>query len=135
MINLARNFGQGYILLKDIAKWENIPEKYLSLIVIPLKSAGLLNSVRGPRGGYMLSKPPGDINIKDIMSSLEGELNFFKSRDTNFRESERWSELIINALWADLNKKIIKYFNSTSLEDLIKKYDKNNKRIPIIYDI
>ena len=71
MIALALNYGNGPILLKDIARGENISEKYLSIIMIPLRSAGLVNSNRGAYGGYSLAREPSHINLKEIVDVLE----------------------------------------------------------------
>jgi Rrf2 family protein len=62
------------LFLKEIAKNQDISEKYLSLIVIPLRSAGLIRSIRGARGGYTLAKRPDLITVADIVDVLEGEL-------------------------------------------------------------
>ena len=67
MLELAGNYGKGQVLLKDIARNEGISEKYLSLIIIPLRTAGLVQSTRGAHGGYSLAKPPGEITLKDIV--------------------------------------------------------------------
>ena len=73
MVCLAEHYGNGPILLKDIAKNQHISEKYLSLIVIPLRAAGLIQSIRGARGGYTLAKRPELITVADIVDVLEGE--------------------------------------------------------------
>jgi len=71
MLDLALHHGSGPILLKDIAKEEDISEKYLSLIVIPLKAAGLLTASRGAKGGYALAVDPSSITLKTIFECLE----------------------------------------------------------------
>src|SRR4030042_540461 len=73
MVALALNYGKDPVFLKDIAKGENISEKYLSLIIIPLRGVNLVNSVRGAHGGYNLSKEPSQITLKEIVDVLEGE--------------------------------------------------------------
>jgi Rrf2 family protein len=73
MISLAEKFGQGPAFLKDIATEQGISEKYLSLIVIPLRAAGLLFSARGAYGGYSLARNPEKISLKEIVDALEGE--------------------------------------------------------------
>jgi len=74
MASLAYNNGVKPVLLKDIAASEEISEKYLSLIVIPLRAAGLIKSVRGARGGYNLAKDPKEISLRSIIEALEGEI-------------------------------------------------------------
>jgi hypothetical protein len=59
--------------LKDIAGAEEISEKYLSLLVIPLRHAGLIHSIRGAYGGYTLAKAPSQINLGEIVAVLEGD--------------------------------------------------------------
>ena len=73
MVALAFNYGKGPVFLKDIAKGENISEKYLSLIIIPLRRVGLVNSIRGAYGGYILAKDPSQITMKEIVDVLEGD--------------------------------------------------------------
>ncbi len=134
MVNLARNYGQGYSLLKNIAKSEAISEKYLSLIVIPLRSIGLLNTLRGSKGGYMLARPPSEISIKNIMDILEEDLNLLE----NIKKEEDFvspNEKISRDLWLGLGEKIKKYLGSITLKDLIETYDKKNKKIPVNYYI
>lgn len=73
MVSLAERFGEGPAFLKDIAAEQGISEKYLSLIVIPLRSAGLLLSTRGAHGGYSLARDPEKISLKEVVDVLEGE--------------------------------------------------------------
>jgi Rrf2 family protein len=72
MLSLARSYGQGPLFLKDIAKTEEISEKYLSLIIIPLRGVGLVSSTRGAHGGYTLARSPEKITLKEIVDVLEG---------------------------------------------------------------
>ncbi len=74
MTALACANGGKPVLLKDIAASEEISEKYLSLIVIPLRAAGLIKSMRGARGGYNLAQDPSDISLRNIIEALEGEI-------------------------------------------------------------
>jgi Rrf2 family cysteine metabolism transcriptional repressor len=74
MLELALHYGEGPILLKDIAGRQGISEKYLWQLINPLKTAGLVNSLRGARGGYMLGKAPDAVSLKAILLILEGSL-------------------------------------------------------------
>jgi len=133
MMNLARNYGQGYSLLKNIAKSEGISEKYLSLIVIPLKSTGFLDTIRGSRGGYMLARPPSEISIKNIMDTLEEDLNLLER--IKKEEYISPSEKISRDLWLGLGDRIKNYLDSITLKDLIETYEKENKGVAINYSI
>jgi len=74
MVDLAVHDGNGPVLLKDAAARQDVSEKYLSQIVIPLRAAGLLQSTRGPRGGYRLGKASRDITVADIVEALDGSI-------------------------------------------------------------
>jgi Rrf2 family cysteine metabolism transcriptional repressor len=128
MINLARNFNNGYSLLKDIAKSENISEKYLSLIVMPLKSSGFLNAVRGSRGGYCLSSPPSEIRIKDVIETMEGDLCLLECVK-NKSACSRSNNCVSRDLWLGLSNKIVEYLNSLTLEDIINMQNIKNEKL------
>ena len=67
MADLADNYGKAPVFLKDIARREDISEKYLSIIVISLRSAGLIQSTRGAHGGYVLIRPPEEISVEGYL--------------------------------------------------------------------
>lgn len=71
MIDLARNYKQGPLILKEVAKREKVSKKYLEQIVIKLIKANLIKSIRGPKGGYGLNKQPEKIRVLDIYKVLE----------------------------------------------------------------
>lgn len=75
MYNLKENMGKGPISLKDIAKDENLSESYLEQLFSLLKKHGLVDSIRGAGGGYVLAKDPKDIPIGDIINALEGDIS------------------------------------------------------------
>lgn len=119
MLSLASNFQKGYMLLKDVARREGISEKYLSLIVIPLRKAGLLVSSRGANGGYRLSKPPSEINLKEIIEPLEGDLYVIECiRGKEI--CEKANVCTSHDIWELLGKKIADFLDTITLEDLLK---------------
>ncbi|MEI6437386.1 MAG: Rrf2 family transcriptional regulator [Candidatus Omnitrophota bacterium] len=74
MIDLAIYGAKGSVLLRDIAKRQEISEKYLGHLVPLLKSAGLLNATRGANGGFVLIGDPSVITLKDIIEAVEGPI-------------------------------------------------------------
>jgi Rrf2 family cysteine metabolism transcriptional repressor len=72
MIFLAKNYGQGPLSLRQIAKKKKLPFKYLEQVVIPLREAGLIEAKEGKGGGYFLKKKPAKISIAQIAEALEG---------------------------------------------------------------
>jgi len=75
MLALARAHGRGSTFLKDIAERENLPGTYLEQLMVPLRKASLVQAVRGARGGYTLSRHPGEITVLAILEALEGPLS------------------------------------------------------------
>jgi Rrf2 family protein len=74
MMMLARRHDQGAIRIRDIAYEEVLPEKFLELILLELKNARLVESVRGAKGGYELRRPPSEIHLSEIIRLIDGPL-------------------------------------------------------------
>src|SRR5574337_1096527 len=72
MLDLAYHYGQGPIQSGDIAGRQYIPEQYLDQLLITLRRAGLVKSVRGPQGGHMLARHPHQIMMGEVLQALEG---------------------------------------------------------------
>jgi len=74
MMMLARRYSQGAIRIHDIAYEEGLPEKFLELILLELKNARIVESVRGAKGGYQLRRPPSEIHLSEIIRLIDGPL-------------------------------------------------------------
>src|SRR5436305_5542424 len=74
MMMLARHHNQGAIRIRDIAYEEELPEKFLELILLELKNARIVESVRGAKGGYQLRRAPADIHLSEIIRLIDGPL-------------------------------------------------------------
>jgi Rrf2 family protein len=74
MMMLARHHRQGAIKIREIAYEEDLPEKFLELILLELKNARMVESVRGAKGGYQLRREPDEIRLSDIMRLIDGPL-------------------------------------------------------------
>ena len=74
MLALARAHGQGSTFLKDIVEREGLPGTYLEQLMVPLRKAGIVQGVRGAKGGYTLSRSPAEISVLSILEALEGPL-------------------------------------------------------------
>ena len=118
MIALATAGGDHSVFLKDIAASEDISEKYLSLIVIPLRAAGLLRSIRGARGGYALTREPKDISLREIVEAVDGEtclVNCVKNPDI----CKRVSICPTRDTWAELGNTIKEAMSGVTLAHLV----------------
>jgi len=119
MLELALHYKKGTVFLKDIAREEEISEKYLSHLVIPLKANGLISSSRGAHGGYRLAKSPSHITVKDIVQTLEGDLSPVECVK-NPSICRRTSGCVTRDVWEKLDKRISDTLSSITLKDLVK---------------
>jgi Rrf2 family protein len=81
MMMLARHYNQGAIRIRDIAYEETLPEKFLELILLELKNARMVESVRGAKGGYQLRRAPSEIHLSEIIRLIDGPLAPFGDAD------------------------------------------------------
>jgi Rrf2 family transcriptional regulator, cysteine metabolism repressor len=81
MMMLARHYNQGAIRIRDIAYEEELPEKFLELILLELKNARIVESARGAKGGYQLRRAPGEIHLSEIIRLIDGPLAPFGDAD------------------------------------------------------
>lgn len=131
MAALANGSAEKSLFLKDIAASEGISEKYLSLIVIPLRAAGLIKSLRGAHGGYILAKDAHDITLCDIVEVLEGEMCLVRCVKQP-SACERSAICPTRDIWDTLGNKIRETLKGVTIADLaelkkekIKKLQKN----------
>lgn len=121
MLNLALHYNNGPILLKEIAKQEEISEGYLQHIVDALKGAGLIRSNRIGHGGYSLTREPTKINLKEILSVLEGSIDLVECIE-NPDVCKRSEECISRKTWMKISREFSRILENITLEDMI-----NNK--------
>ncbi len=93
VIELAMNYSNGPMQIRDIAEAHNIPQHYLEQLLVILKKAGAVESYRGSRGGYALAKDPKQIKVSDVLSHLEGRLEVVSEQKKNGILHFFWSRL------------------------------------------
>lgn len=111
MMELATRFGEGPTSLKSIAEKHQLSEHYLEQLVAPLRNAGLVKSIRGAYGGYILSKTADQISAGDVIRVLEGPIS-----PVDFTEEDDPAK---RDLWVRIRDSIAIVLDSTTLEDLI----------------
>lgn len=114
--------------IKEISQRENISARYLEQIFSSLKQGGIIKSLKGSKGGYVLAKEAKDIKIEKILSLLEKDL-YYKINDTEINSIENTLD---EHLWKGFNASIKNYFENISLEDL---YFKHIEKQNIMYYI
>ena len=115
MIELAKHHGEGPIPLRQIAAEKDLSEAYLEQLVSPLRNAGLVKSVRGAYGGYMLAHKPTDISAADVVKVLEGPIQIVEGIEKE--------EAAQRELWIRIRDAVKTVLDTTSLEDLAKYTD------------
>ena len=117
MMELAANFGEGPTSLKSIAERNQLSEHYLEQLVAPLRNAGLVKSIRGAYGGYILSNEPSSVTAGDVIRILEGPIS-----PVDFEEEDDPAK---RNLWIRIRDSIASVMDSTTLHDLITYEDAN----------
>lgn len=105
---------------KDIARREEIPLRYLEQIFQELKRAGLVESKRGPRGGYYLKRDPAEITLGDVVRALQGPIEeLFIVEEENSQARTASTRQITAALWRELAGHVTHWFDGISIADLV----------------
>ncbi|GAB6100342.1 Rrf2 family transcriptional regulator [Halanaerocella petrolearia] len=119
MFDLALHQGDGPIPLRSIAERQGISENYLEQLIATLRNEGLVNSVRGAHGGYLLAKKAEEITIGDIIRVLEGPiaLSDCVSEDID-TECENSDGCVVKLIWQQVKDNIDEVLDSITLENL-----------------
>ncbi len=134
MLELASHYGEGPIELKEVAKKENISLKYLEQVIIPLRSAGVVKSVRGSKGGYSLAKSPSEICLNDLVEILEGPVDLIEClRDP--KACQKSSFCVTRDIWKEVSEAIYRIFHSVTLEEMVNRKREKEGLIPPMYQI
>ena len=118
MVELASHYGEGPIDLKEIATRENISLKYLEQVIIPLRTAGLVKSVRGSKGGYSLAKSPSEISLKDVIEVLEGPIRLVDCL-ADPKTCQKIQFCVTREIWGEATDAINRVLGSVTLEEMV----------------
>ncbi len=120
ILELALEYGNPPLQIKAIAEREDISNKYLEQLIAMLKAAGLVRSIRGPRGGYLLAKPPAEIRLKDVFVTLEGPM--IPAECIEHPEfCPRCMDCATRDIWIELENAINGVLESVTLADLVER--------------
>ncbi len=120
MMMLARRYNQGAIRIRDIAYEEDLPEKFLELILLELKNARLVESVRGAKGGYQLRRQPSEIRLSDIIRLIDGPLAPFGDAEQLRSLIDRDTEhRTLYQIFLDVRNAAARILEHTTLADIV----------------
>src|SRR5579872_4302281 len=119
LMMLARAYDRGAIRIRDIAYEEGLPEKFLELILLELKNARIVESVRGAKGGYQLRRSPNEIHLSEIIRLVDGPL-------APFGDAEQLRGLIdrdvehraLYQVFMDVRNAAVRILDNTTLADI-----------------
>ena len=117
ILELAMEYGKEPLQIKTIAEREDISNKYLEQLISMLKASGLVRSIRGPRGGYVLAKDPAEIQLKDVFTTLEGPMVATECLE-HPEYCPRCSDCVTRQIWQELQDAIFGVLESVTLADL-----------------
>lgn len=120
MLDMAEHYNEGPIQLGDIAKRQDVSVKYLEQIIIPLKKAHYIESVRGPKGGHILTRPPEEITVGEIVAILEAGISLVECVEDP-KVCERAASCPTRLLWKEVSDAMFERLQAVTLADLVEK--------------
>ena len=130
LYELALHYGEGVVPLKTIAQTQLISETYLEQLMVPLRRAGIVESVRGAQGGYTLALPPEEITIGRIITAVEGPIALVDCLLTDAEAGDqscvRVGQCVTRQIWKEVRDSINAVLNNISLADLM---ERNQNRV------
>jgi len=132
MLDLALHDGAGPVTLAGISRRQSISLSYLEQLFGKLRRRSLVDSVRGPGGGYTLARPTPAITVADIIRAVDETLDATQCRgQENCQEEHR---CMTHELWSTLNDKMYEYLSSVSLADLVASQKQRGEHVSVLED-
>jgi Rrf2 family iron-sulfur cluster assembly transcriptional regulator len=120
MFEIAKGYPSTPINIREISERQEVSQAYLEQILNTLRKAGIITSVKGPGGGYLLAREPRSINIGSILGALDGPVAITSCLDPMGDGCSRVEICVTHLLWRSLGEKIAGFLDSTTLDDLLK---------------
>ena len=123
MLDIAIHGKDGWLSVNDISKRQDISFPYVEQLIVKLRKAGLVESIRGPQGGYRLSRPTSEISAGEILRIVEGpiEIVHCAGLEENVKEEcGRAGECATQLLWIKISQQMARLLDGISLEELAK---------------
>jgi len=129
MFDLAQHFGEGPTSLKSVAERQDISEHYLEQLIASLRKSGLVRSIRGAQGGYILAREPAEITVGDVIRVLEGPIAPMDCVNEEEAEScNRASYCITKGIWERLRDSVNSVLDSITLQDMCDEAEKARQK-------
>jgi Rrf2 family protein len=134
MLDLALHYNDGPVLLRDIAKRQQVSKRYLERLMMTMVSGGFARSTKGKHGGFRLSKTPKNIRLSEIVQALEGSIAPVPCVDDP-KLCDMIEVCVTRDIWSKMNKAMLNILDSITLQDMIEMYKKKsvNKKCQMYY--
>lgn len=129
LIDIALNVNGRPVLLRDVARRQEISTMYLEHLITPLISAGIIRSTRGAKGGVWLARPSKDIKLSEIVRLLEGSMAPVECVD-DVNYCPRHESCVTREIWVDLKHAMTEVLDATTLQDLAERQKKKMADMP-----
>lgn len=117
MFELARRYEDGPVVMSVVAEEQGLSRKHLHALLTALKSAGLVRSIRGPGGGFVLTRAPGQIRLSDVLEAVEGPLSLVDCV-TDHGACDKVNRCAARRVWQELSDAIEDMLGNVTLEDM-----------------
>jgi len=132
LLCIARLQRENPVPKKKISEEEGISTDYIEQIIVPLKNAGLVKSIRGLRGGFRLAKSAEEITVYDILVASEGDINLVGCLTEGCSSSD---VCVVQRVWEGASKRLKEYFSQITLKQLYDDYVRCMANQPLMFNI
>jgi Rrf2 family protein len=122
VLEVALAYKREPVVLREIARRQEIPVRYLEQLMSTLVNAGIIMSRRGQRGGFSLVRPPSEIRLSQVVQAVEGPIRPVDCVD-NPQMCNRSDLCVTRDIWDELKKEILKVLDGITLQSMIKMYE------------
>ncbi len=136
-LDLALRYGEGPIQAKVIARRQTIPPRFIEQVLSALKHGGIVDSIRGPRGGYVLRQPPSDVSLASIVETMNGQAEPDTREAGANGQALRppLQESLISTIWGRVHRAEREALHAVTLQALIEQYTQLEQQRAPMYHI
>lgn len=136
-LDLAMRYGKGPVQAKAIARRQTIPPRFIEQVLHALKHGGVVDSIRGPQGGYVLRQPPSDVSLAAIVETMNGQAKpETRTAGTNGRTLRpSLQESLVSSIWGRVHQAEREVLSAVTLQSLIEQYSQLEQQQAPMYHI
>jgi len=127
ILELALNYGQGVITIQDLATKGDVPIKFLEQVLLDLKRGGFVDSKRGKKGGYELSKRPDQIKLGEVVRYIDGPTEPIACVSDRYKGCKEVDRCILRGIWQRVDRAISGVIDTVTFEDLVQQMNQQSK--------